>query len=156
MRRMQGLTVIELLVVVVMIAIVLTVAIPGFGQILAQRRLEGVANELSADLQFARSEAVSRQMTVTVATNGAGTQYTVTSNTTKTVDLPVGMAVTPNVNRTYDGFRGTAGGTGGGDVSFNITSTATAATLRVNGTFMGRVQVCSPGQTFRGYPDCPP
>lgn len=154
-KHQRGLTLIELLIGVTLAAIVLMITIPGFRELLERRRVEGVANELSADLQFARTEAVSRQATVTVATNAAGTQYTVASNVTKTVDLPTGITVTPSINRTYDGFRGTAGGTGGGNVSFDITSTATAATLRVNGSFMGRTEVCSPGQTLKGYSECP-
>ena len=154
-KPQHGLTLIELLIGITLVAIVLTITIPGFRELLERRRIEGVANELSADMQFARTEAVSRQTTISVVTNAAGTQYNVISNVTKQVDLPSGITVTPSVTRTYEGMRGTATGTSGGNESIDVASTATTATLRVNGSFMGRVQVCSPGQTLKGYPECP-
>lgn len=151
MRRMHGLTVIELLVVIALIAIVLAVAIPGFGELLERRRVEGVANELSADLQYARSEAVSRQVAVTLTTAADGASYTITGiPTQKTVTLPSRITVTANVVRSYDPLRGTTGG----DATIDIASTSTAGQLRITSNFMGRVQMCSPSGSLRGYTSC--
>ena len=51
---------IELMVVVALVAIVLSLAAPSFKTFLMKKRVEGAMSELSTDLQFARSEAVSR------------------------------------------------------------------------------------------------
>lgn len=154
MRRMYGLTVIELLVVTALIAIVLAIAIPGFGDLLARRRVEGVANELSADLQYTRSEAVSRQTNMEFATAADGTSYTIRvvapANIIKTVTLPAGITATPSVVRSYEPLRGTAGG----DSTIDIASTATAGRLRITSNFMGRVQMCSPSGSLGGYTSC--
>lgn len=57
----RGLTLIELLVSMAIIAILLTVAVGGFGGgNFSRKRIEGVANELVTDLQLARGEAVAR------------------------------------------------------------------------------------------------
>lgn len=153
MKRQPGFTLIEFMVVVALVAIVLTITIPGFRDLLERRRVEGVATELSADLQFARSEAVSRQTAVTVSVNAGGTGYSVAGGVTKVVTLPAGItiAVTPAGVRTYDGFRGT----GGSDQSYAVNSAATSGSLQVNSTFMGRVQMCSPNSSLKGYPLCP-
>lgn len=151
MKRARGLTIIELMIVIALIAIVLTVAIPSFRDILERRRLEGVANELAIDLQYARTEAVSRQANVVLQTAADGLSYTITGiPLAKTVQLPTGVTVTANVTRTYEGFRGTAGG----DATIDIASTNTAGQLRITSNFMGRVQMCSPSGSLKGYATC--
>lgn len=151
MKRARGLTVIELIIVVALIAIVLTIAIPGFRDILERRRLEGAANELAIDLQYARTEAVSRQANVSLTTAADGLSYTITGiPLAKTVALPAGVTVTANVARTYEGFRGTAGG----DATIDIASANTAGQLRITSNFMGRVQMCSPSGSLKGYTSC--
>lgn len=151
MRRARGLTVIELMIGITLIGVVLAITIPGFRDILERRRLEGVANELSADLQYARSEAVSRRVDVVLTTAADGASYTITGlPTTKTVTLPAGITVTASVTRTYEPFRGTAGG----DATIDVVSTNTAGQLRITSNFMGRVQMCSPSASFKGYTSC--
>lgn len=150
MRRALGFTVIELLVVIVLIAIAMTIAIPSFRGILENRRVEGVANELSADLQYARSEAVARQANVVLATAADGLSYTITGiPVTKTVTLPAGITVTPSITRTFDPLRGTTGG----DAVINVIRDG-ADQLRISSNFMGRVQLCSPAGVMKGYTTC--
>lgn len=60
----RGFTMIEMMVVVVLAAVLLAVAAPSFLSTLARKRLEGVAAELSTDIQYARSEAVQRNRAV--------------------------------------------------------------------------------------------
>lgn len=55
--RLRGLTLIELMVVVVILGIVLAVAIPAFSDLMNKRRVQLIATELSTDLAYARSEA---------------------------------------------------------------------------------------------------
>jgi len=56
----QGFTLIELMVVVIVMAIILTIAIPSFEATINSNRLTGAANELLASLQVARLEAIRR------------------------------------------------------------------------------------------------
>ena len=72
LMRSRGFTLIELMVVVALVAIVLTLAAPSFRDMILMRRLHGVSAELVTDVQFARSEAVSRQQfAVVMFGNGA-------------------------------------------------------------------------------------
>lgn len=64
--RCFGFTLVELLVVVALVAIVLTLAAPSFREMIEMRRLRGIAAQVVTDVQFARSEAASRQRRVYV------------------------------------------------------------------------------------------
>ena len=58
--RQQGFTLVELMMAVLVMAVVLTVAVPGFESVINGSRLTGAANELLASLQSARMEAIRR------------------------------------------------------------------------------------------------
>lgn len=58
--RDRGVTLIELLVAVAVIAIIVTVAAPSFRDMIQMQRLRGITAQLVTDLQFARNDAVSR------------------------------------------------------------------------------------------------
>lgn len=159
-RATSGFTVIELMAVVLITAVLLTLAVPAFLDLLARRRLEGAANELSTDLHYARSEAVSRQLDVALTTLPGGTGYTITVASTpapteiKRVTLPAEMKLTGGVNLTYTGLRGIPKETGDDDESITLSSSRTSARLQVDNNFMGRVRLCSPDDSFRGYAAC--
>ncbi|MDP1901068.1 MAG: GspH/FimT family pseudopilin [Rubrivivax sp.] len=63
-RRESGFTLIELLIVVALVAVVLALAAPSFKDFILMQRLKGINAQLVTDLQFARSEAVSRRVEV--------------------------------------------------------------------------------------------
>jgi type IV fimbrial biogenesis protein FimT len=86
--RQTGFTIIELMTAVVIAGVLLVIAMPSFRDMLEKRRVEGQANELVADLAYAKSEAVQRNRSVEVRTGGAGTCYTVAVMTSATP--PVG------------------------------------------------------------------
>jgi prepilin-type N-terminal cleavage/methylation domain-containing protein len=65
----SGFTLIELMVVVALVAIVIALAAPSLGNMIVMQRLRGISTQLTTDLQFARSEAVSRQDVVGVSFN---------------------------------------------------------------------------------------
>ena len=82
--RSSGLTLIELMVVVAVIGIIALVAAPSFRDMLELRRLKGVSTQFLTDVQFARSEAASRQelsaISFPAATSpAAGTCYIIQS-----------------------------------------------------------------------------
>jgi type IV fimbrial biogenesis protein FimT len=65
-RRVGGFTIVELLIVVGVLAVVLTLAAPSFREMVEMQRLRGTSAQLTTDIQFARSEAVSRQEVVAI------------------------------------------------------------------------------------------
>jgi type IV fimbrial biogenesis protein FimT len=72
-RRSRGLTFIELLVAMVVLALVVAVAIPNLSNALLGARLSAYASSLLANLQVARSEAIKRNTNVTVCASANGT-----------------------------------------------------------------------------------
>ena len=80
----SGLTLIELLVAVAVLAILLSIGMPSFQSMVAQNRATSAANELQSTLQFARSTAIAqaRPVTVCAATNFTGGTPTCITGTT--------------------------------------------------------------------------
>jgi Tfp pilus assembly protein FimT len=76
-HRQGGFTLIELLTVVLIAIVLLVVAVPSFRDNFDRRRIEGQANELATDLQYAKSEAVARNVNVVVIPGAGGTCYTI-------------------------------------------------------------------------------
>lgn len=66
----RGFTLVELLVGLAVAAILLTIAIPGYAFLLSSSRLAAVTNDLVTALQLARSEAIKRNVHVTVCKSG--------------------------------------------------------------------------------------
>lgn len=64
--KIRGMTLIELIVTVAIAAIVVTVAVPSFREMLRKNRVDALTNELASSLNFARSEAVKRGKPITV------------------------------------------------------------------------------------------
>lgn len=65
--RDRGFTLVELLIVVAVLAVILTLAAPSFREMIEMQRLRGTSAQLTTDIQFARSEAVSRQEVVAIS-----------------------------------------------------------------------------------------
>lgn len=64
-RRMSGFTLVELMVTIAVASVALSIAVPSFNQLIVTNRLAAQANEVVAALNFARSEAIKRNTTVT-------------------------------------------------------------------------------------------
>lgn len=151
----QGFTLVELIVVLAVLAVVAAMAMPAFSDLMVRRRLEGAANELSADLQYARSQAVSASSDVTFATSGTS-GYTITGSgsvTYKTVTLGSSLSVNSGVTITFKALRGcTNDSCSADDVSVTVSSPSNSLRATVNR--MGRVALCVPSGTFGGYSSC--
>jgi prepilin-type N-terminal cleavage/methylation domain-containing protein len=63
LHRHRGFTLIELMVVVAVMAVILMTVAPGFRDTIVKRRIMGTADQFMTDVQFARTEAASRQTT---------------------------------------------------------------------------------------------
>lgn len=109
---MRGFTLIELLVVVTVLVILLTVGIPSFRETIIATRLKNASFDVYSSLVQARSEAVTRNNTVTVAPVDASDWakgWTVTENTGGTVvrrqDPAEGITITsPGGSLTFNGM----------------------------------------------------
>jgi type IV fimbrial biogenesis protein FimT len=71
-RRRLGFTLIELLIVVALVAIVLTLAVPSFREFIVVQRLKSINAQIVTDLQYARAESVSRGVPVRVRFQSTG------------------------------------------------------------------------------------
>ena len=67
MKRAHGFTLVELLVTLTVAAILLAVGVPSFKNFIASQRVKSATTELVSAMLIARSEAVKRRGTVTVA-----------------------------------------------------------------------------------------
>lgn len=149
MRREAGFTIVELLIGIAILGILAAIATPSFTESIARRRLDGIANELSTDLQFTRSEAISKNTDRSLVASATG--YAVDSLKTVTIDSRCSLsASTLPLTITFEPTRGMP--TSAAFVTVSC-SPQTSAQLRVKISNMGVINICSPN-SFGGYPSC--
>lgn len=71
-RRVRGLTLIEITVVLAVVVLLGAFALPAWQGMLANQRREALAGQLSAHMALARSAAISKGRTVALSTHGNG------------------------------------------------------------------------------------
>ncbi|OXS15851.1 type IV pilin [Zobellella denitrificans] len=69
-RGQTGLTLVELLVAIAVLAVLLTLAVPSFQELRQQYQVRSAGMVVYSDLQLARSEAIKRNRAVTVCFSG--------------------------------------------------------------------------------------
>jgi type IV fimbrial biogenesis protein FimT len=77
LQQRRGFTIIELMIVIVIVAIVATFALPSLRELVVRARLRTAAGDLHTSLMLARSEAIKRNGAVTVSPLGGGTDWAV-------------------------------------------------------------------------------
>jgi type IV fimbrial biogenesis protein FimT len=71
MRRQRGLTLVELMMTLAVVAILAALAVPSMGDIIARNRLKGAAERLKSELFQLRSEAIARNRTIRLSVTRA-------------------------------------------------------------------------------------
>lgn len=74
LKKSLGLTLIELIITISIVAILVGIAIPSFSSVIRNTRLTTYANELVTSLNLARSEAVKRGVQISVRRKGSTNQ----------------------------------------------------------------------------------
>ncbi|SDR77103.1 type IV fimbrial biogenesis protein FimT/type IV fimbrial biogenesis protein FimU [Halopseudomonas xinjiangensis] len=118
MRSVKGFTLVELMIVVALVAITATIAVPNFNNLIQNNRVQSQAEDLNALFQYARSESAIRKRSVTVSIDEATGEIdvaagdgTVLRNTTldiNAVDFVAShdsLTYRPNGTSTVNNFR---------------------------------------------------
>ena len=119
MERVKGFTLVELMIVVALVAITATIAIPNFNNLIQNNRVQSQAEDLNALLQYARSESAIRKRSVTVSIDdvtgevevaaGDGTVLRDTTLDLKAINFAAShgaLTYRPNGTSSVNNFRG--------------------------------------------------
>ncbi len=168
MHSQRGITLVEALISVLVMAILAAVAVPAFTGLFERNRLKSAADLFHTDLHWARSEAVkgNRNVYLSVSSGaawaygiGTGSACACTGSACTSCDLKVVSSVdyggvsiaasTLGASVAFEPRQGQA--STGGTASFQ---NAQGAGLNVVLSALGQPRLCSPSATVPGYPSC--
>jgi prepilin-type N-terminal cleavage/methylation domain-containing protein len=160
-KRCQGVSFLELLVVLSIIAILTMMAVPAFTSFLENKRLVATNQNLYYALQLARSEAVKRNTTVYFVMQ-TGDNWCYGSNPGSTAgSCALGSVTTPRAQQTTLSttgivsntiqFEGTRGSIGSSSL-ITFTLYGQSINMSVKITALGNLSLCS--STVSGYSAC--
>jgi type IV fimbrial biogenesis protein FimT len=173
-RGGRGVSLIEAMVALAIVAVLLAAAVPSFPALLQRAHLEGVALQFEADVQHARSLAVARQQGVRIgfAAAAGGSCYVVHTGAAGACTCAAGgtaacsagaeaLRVVHNGGAHAPTLHSNAASMLFDPVRGTVTPTATVRVVAADGraihqivNIMGRVRSCSPGGAVPGYRAC--
>jgi type IV fimbrial biogenesis protein FimT len=160
-RRSRGLTLLEMMVALAIVAVLTTLALPSFGSMMSRQRLKAAAEQMAVDLAELRQQAVQRQQPMHLQLSG-GAQWcyalAVASGcdcrvpqacqlkTVRAQDHP-GVELLPGQDLRVDPHG--AAGPGGA-----LLQGSDGARLRVSLSPLGRPKVCAAQTAVPGFAAC--
>jgi prepilin-type N-terminal cleavage/methylation domain-containing protein len=163
MNRNQGFTLVELLITIVVAAILLSIAIPSFLDMMDRRRIVGAADVLLADMRYAQAEAMKTNVAVVVTfTTGANWSYTMNTTPNKTTSgsdyrgstLAISTAVSTAANAiTFNPRRNTITPTPAAIEQMVTITSARGSVLSLQVTPDSAMRLCTT-TSLSGYPSC--
>ena len=158
-REKTGFSLIEALVVMAMVAIVATLAIPRLSSLRDDLALKGATKTLAADLQYARVASLRRQSRIVVSLTNNASSYQIFVDANDNASLDAGetvlksVALPQAVTLSSVAFFGCATGpqfvrgqpsclAGGGNGSLRLVSGRTNSFYKIKLSRSGRVVVC--------------
>lgn len=161
LARQGGLTLIELMITIVVLAIVLGIAAPSFVSIMEGSRLTATANDLLADIQYARLEAIRRHQRMSLCSkdqandqcsshaNDWGNGWIVFTDTTNNSGANPKVDNGETIIRLGNRIRSGLIIRGDGDLAYYISFTPDGRSRQTNGGFLaGTLRMCSPSSSL--------
>lgn len=160
--KKRGLTLLEAMIALAIVAIVATLALPSFGTASERARLKAAAETLSADLSEARFEAARRAQPLHVEVNGgAGWCWVVATSAGCPCEGSATCRLKATHARDFTGIELVEAQSTRMDPNGAAAAPASALfqaphgeQLRVDLLALGRPRVCTPAGRTPGYPNC--
>ena len=160
-RPRRGLTLLEMLVALAIVAVLMTLALPSFGNMISRHRLKAAAEQMSMDLAELRMQSTQRGQTMHVSLS-AGAQWCYALAVAGGCDcrVPQGCQLKTVRAKDHPGVTLLEGqdlridpqpGQGGGSA---LLQGSDGARLRVGLSPLGRPKVCAPAAAVPGFAAC--
>jgi type IV fimbrial biogenesis protein FimT len=164
-RRARGITLIECVIALAILAALMGIALPSFGEAMARARLRGAAEDLALGLGNARLESVRAGAGKVHVTVAPGASWCWSVGSVAGVDCanpPAGSTVHVVRGDDYAGITMTRGSSAAFDGRDTLAAAGFAAefvsshggTVRVHVTPLGRASICAPEGRSLDYPRC--
>jgi type IV fimbrial biogenesis protein FimT len=157
--RHLGFTLVELMVTIAVLIILLMVAVPSFQRTIDNRRIIGAADNILADLRYAQSESIKRNVQIPVVfTEGANWSYNVNTDPVRSTSgadyrgTSIVVATTGDT-LTFDPRRGTLQEAPVATQALITITSAMNSVLAVQVDPLSHMSLCTTTGTG-GYPSC--
>ena len=160
-RRPRGLTLLEMMVALAIVAVLTTLALPSFGSMMSRHRLKAAAEQMAVDLAELRQQAVQRQQPMHLQLSG-GAQWCYALAVASGCDcrVPQGCQLKTVRAQDHPGVTLVDGQDlridpqSGQNLGGALLQGSDGAQLRVGLSALGRPKVCAPAADVPGFTAC--